>query len=209
MSNFEADCRAINAACAKNPQAVLAVGVMVLLSIRQPFHTIARMMDDVQAQGARSQYLWGFKRPGFKYLLDNYKGIHSLVNLYNRGTMSHDTFVHDLMAVPGMGVAKASFFAQLLVGEGACLDSHNLAYLGLGARTFDFDKGASTTANCYKKIAKYEATWRAVGDSARWWDDWCDLVAAQYPDFFRDGSEVSALHRVALRYAFDDNEAPF
>lgn len=209
MSNFEADCTAINLACLRNPQTVLATGVMVLLSIRQPFYTIGRMMDDVKQHGEKSQYLWGFKRVGYKYLLDNYKGIHDLVTRYDNGLMAHDAFVHDLMAVPGMGIAKASFFAQLLVGEGACLDSHNLATLGLGTRAFDFDKGASTPENCYKKIAKYERTWRSVGDSAYWWNAWCDTVASIHNDYFANGAEVSALHRVALRYAFDDNEAPF
>jgi len=198
-SYFNEHCAAINAACEHDSGAVFGAGMLTLLSIRQPFHLMPQQMRSVALMGARSQYLFGWKREGFDYLAANAEEIRQRANeaRLDSSTEALDSLILDLMQVPGFQIVKASFFAQLLIGRGACLDGNNLARLGLDARAFRTPK-TLTRETLLRKIQAYNATWRPHGDSAFWWNSWCDYVAAKYPSKFGDGRAVSALHLIAL-----------
>lgn len=151
--------------------------------------------------GAESQYLFGWKREGFLTLVREAESFRLAANEYRAAPSDAglDALVQRFMAVPGLGIVKASFMAQLLVGDGACLDSHNLERLGLRAEFFKTPKTLKA-ATIAEKIKTYRLTWQARGDSAFWWDSWCDLLAARYPKHFQDGRAVSALHTLALAW---------
>jgi len=198
---FARDCAAINAACLADKSAIVGAGLLTLLSIRQPFYLVPTQFASVQRMGAESQYLFGWKKEGFRTLAREAEGFRLAALAYKAAPSGEalDALVQRFMTVPGLGIVKASFLAQLVIGEGACLDSHNLERLGLRAEFFKTPKTLKA-ATIAEKIKTYRLTWSERGDSAYWWDSWCELIAAKYPKHFSDGAAVSALHTLALQW---------
>lgn len=199
--HFSTDCAAINAACANDPNAIVGAGLLTLLSVKKPFYRMQADFANVQAVGLESPYLYGWKRRGARYLLDNAERFFDAANLA-RGkddAESLESLLFTFLEMPGLGLAKASFLAQLTTGRGACLDSHNLAGLGFSEDEFKLDK-KSLPRTILKHMRAYNAAWSQHGDSAFWWNQWCDHVAALYPNKFANGAEVSKNHLVALQW---------
>ena len=196
---YQSDCLSIREACRKDDNAIIGAGLLVLLSIRQPFYSVPEAMRDVQNVGQGSRFLWGSKRDGYKALVRNVSVIRQYVLDYDQSG-DFETLVIRLMQVPNMSFAKASFFAQMLTGEGACLDSHNLARLGLGDGNRGAIKKTLTEETMRRHYRLYDATWRAHGDSAYWWDTWCEYVADSYPDQYENAADVSSVHLIAIHF---------
>jgi hypothetical protein len=113
------------------------------------------------------------------------------------GQISLDRLIVEYLAIPGLGLAKTNFLAQMTVGDGACLDRHNLIHLGLPKDMFKSCNGLQP-ATVLRKVESYRSIWQARGDSAYWWDSWCDYVAARRPSWFANGAATSAIHRIVL-----------
>lgn len=201
MSHFENDARWIASKVQESPDNLVSTAVLVLLTIRQPFYGISAQVTDVRTKGATSSYLFGMKRDGYRYAVENKASLHNAVKDRVAGKITLDALILRFLEIPGLGIVKASFLAQMAVCEGACLDTHNLLALGLHAQTFKTPKTLQV-ATIARKIAAYNAVWRAIGDSAHWWNGWCDFVATLYPARFTDGAAVSAFHRLAI---WEDN----
>lgn len=196
---FAHDCAAINAGAARDANVIIGAGLLTLLSIRQPFHRVAGDFATVQREGADARPLFGWKRAGFQFLLDNAESFRVAAN-NARGkddAESLESLILTFLEMPGLGLAKASFLAQLTTGRGACLDSHNLERLGLNEAAFKLPKKL-LPRSILAKLRAYNSVWQSQGDSAFWWDSWCDHVAAKYPTRFTCGAQVSAIHKVAL-----------
>lgn len=175
---FATDCLWIVDHAQKSPDYFPGIGAFVLLTIQQPFWTVPDTVADVATRDYDSPYLWGWKPRGLHYLRTNKHALwQSAVECYN-GTKSLDELILDYLAVPGLGIVKSSFLAQLTVGQGACLDTLNLRMLGLDENAFKLSKEL-TVKTIRRRIATYNATWKAAGDSAYWWDAWCELVASR------------------------------
>jgi hypothetical protein len=166
--------------------------LVVLLSIQQPWHSVRRQFDDVQANGSASRFLWGNKGKAWAFLQEHAGRIADAIL-----SEDHEAAILTVLEVPGLGIVKASFLLQMLTGEGACLDLHNLDRLGLKRDAFKTPKTLKVDT-VKARIATYVATWKAQGDSRFWWDSWCNHVATVYPKHFADGDAVSALHVIAL-----------
>lgn len=129
---YKTDCLAIRDACHLDTNAVIGAGLLTLCSIRQPFYNVPAQMQEVASQGADCRFLFGAKRDGYRSLLVNAPAIQSAaIQACASGDL--ETLVMYLLNMPGLGFAKASFFAQMLTGMGACLDTHNLARPGAAA----------------------------------------------------------------------------
>ena len=109
-------------------------------------------------------------------------------------------FVNDLMrdylAVPGLGLVKAGFVVQLLVGEAGCMDMHNLARLGLDPDEFDIPKRADPEEQLLvinECIAHYLYMCEKFGGSEHLWNGWCEFVAETYRTY-DDAEDVSRRH---------------
>lgn len=188
-SYFETDAKPIGEASRAEPLVFLKTALMVLLSIRQPWLKIPEQFQDVMQIGSDSKYLFGFKRDGYKTVMHNLDHFHGAVKNYD-GDLNG--LILTFMDVPGLGLAKASFLAQLTVGDGACLDTHNLHRIGKDDKFTRVDKSAK---NILERIEAYNEAWRPYGNSAFWWDSWCDFIGSRYGI---TGAEVSALHRLPL-----------
>ena len=206
LGYYDRDCTWIAEQSLATPEAFPGIVAFVLLTIQQPFSQMADAMPDVAQHGTQSRYMWGFKPDGFRYARKNARELWQASRDFADGRKSLDDLILDYLAIPGLGIVKASFLAQLTVGEGACLDTHNLRSLGLALDAFKTPK-TLTIATVRKRIATYNATWRRAGTSAYWWDSWCDGVgnrthnargAKVNGSFNGGGAEVSALHRLAI-----------
>ncbi|MDX0267642.1 hypothetical protein GOC13_07335 [Sinorhizobium meliloti] len=197
MSYFSKDCKVIAENALTDLDVFKNVGSLVLLSIRQPWIVMPQQMADVWDKGRESKYLFGHKRLGFDFIQAHASRLQRLAReCKDSGDL--DSYVLALLECPNLGIVKASFFAQMTVADGACLDSHNLKRLGLAETFFRLPKTLKLDS-VHKRIRAYNAVWRTEGDSAYWWNTWCDHLAKQTRNAFDSGAQVSAYHRLALR----------
>ena len=203
-SYFTRDCLWIVERAQASPDTFPGIAALVLLSIQQPFVQMPRQIADVAQDGAESQWLFGYKSAGFDFVRRNKRALWESARACHAGKISLDDLILDYLAIPNMGIVKASFLAQMTVGQGACLDTLNLRTMGLSETAFRTPK-ALKPVSIRKRIATYNAAWRAHGDSAYWWDSWCDLVGNRTHNVrgykiggFANGSEVSHVHRLAI-----------
>lgn len=203
MSYFAKDCIDIANAARVDLDVFKNVGSLVLASIRQPFIVMPLQMADIWEKGRESKFLFGHKRAGFDFIAQHAKRLQKAACIaYENDDL--DSYILTLLECPNLGIVKASFFAQMTVANGACLDMHNLQRLGLSETAFRFPKGLKLDS-VHKRIRSYNTVWRNEGDSAFWWNSWCDHVAAQqlskrdaWKADYGSGAAVSRLHRLAL-----------
>ncbi len=170
---------------------------MVLLSIQQPWQGVPAQFAHVRAQGRDSVYLFGAKRAGYDYAVEHARELRIAAQIaYDKSDL--DALLMRYLQIPCLGLVKASFLAQLTIADGACLDLHNSRRLGLTPNDVKLPK-ALRDASKLAKISAYNATWRAHGDSAYWWDTWCDaMVGTTYNKRIATGAQASAIHRLPI-----------
>lgn len=95
--------------------------------------------------------------------------------------------IMQLLQCPGLGIVKAAFVLQLMGYDVACLDSRNVARLGLNPRRFEARKARPHTLPTM--VRQYVA--ETFGQARIYWDDWCSDVAAAYG---KTPDEISKLH---------------
>lgn len=177
-----------------SPEGLADVITFTLLSIRQPFATVERAMRDVRVNGAESVYLWGWKREGFEYAWDN--AHHLYFQCIARQPGAVDCIDALATLVPGLGIVKGAFVAQMLGHNVACFDTRNLAALEIDPRTFrEFKRREGKCVVRYetraRRIADYVQMTIETGGAAHWWDLWCHALA---PQFAGEADAVSAKH---------------
>ena len=169
---------------------------LVFLSIRQPFHSMAKQMQDVDTNGLQSPYLFGWKRDGLAFVRANASGLRHALAGVPAGYGDAEALLK-VASVPGLGLVKAGFVCQLVTGSVGCLDSHNLERFGLNANAFKYGAGASDGLKRKKALAYLDACWKAGGCESLW-DGWCNHVAENQPKHWRSGFDVSAMHQSAI-----------
>lgn len=106
--------------------------------------------------------------------------------------------IEALLHVPGLGIVKAAFIAQLMGFNVACLDSRNVSREGRNPRAYRTD-GKPPAQLRSKVLAYVEETY---GKAEHYWDAWCGDVAAAYD---RTPQQISELHLAIV----PDNYVPF
>jgi len=181
--------------CQKSPTHMINAALMAMLSARQSWSQVGEQMADVKVNGLASKYLFGYKRAGYKYLLDKKDGLFSRT----LAQASNELELLDLWAtVPGLGLAKAGFTVQLITGAVGCLDSHNMRLYDVPASLLRLPNTLSTHARRVK-IEVYRELCKSLGGSASLWEQWCLLMAAKYPTKFKSATVVSAAHVTYLK----------
>lgn len=95
-------------------------------------------------------------------------------------------------ALPGLGLVKAGFVAQLAFGVSGCLDSHNLERFGLSVWTFAHYKRRQERGRA-RMVERYVTEVEKRGGTAGLWDDWCAYVAER-DSKYKDAAHVSECH---------------
>lgn len=160
----------------KGPDGIVDVVEFVLLTIRNPLSKVHDYRVDVQQNGLASKYLWGTKRPGLQFTLQNKQSMYKVLD-YEDDIHAVELFLQ----VPGLGLPKACFAAQCLGFNVMCLDSHNLKRLGVKREP--------------KKLDKYLELGYSEGDAEYWWNTWCGQVAgSRFNKNLPTADVVSAYH---------------
>jgi hypothetical protein len=180
-----------------SPAGLTDVISFVLCTIQQPLQSVKRQMADIKANGGEARALFGSKRNGYRYAVEHAVVLHAAIMA---AVECNDTIgaVDVLSNIPGLGIVKASFIAQICGLEVACLDTHNLKRLGLGEATFKLAKSVKP-ATKRMKIESYVRICAETGGARHWWDSWCDYVAGNKANrSLVSGDAVSAYHVACL-----------
>jgi hypothetical protein len=115
------------------------------------------------------------KRAGYAYALEHSEVLFAAIV---KAVEVNDTIgaVDVLSTIPGLGIVKASFVAQIVGLQASCLDGHNLKRLGLGEAAFKLVKSVKPETK-RAKIAKYLDICTSTGGAEYWWNTWCEFVA--------------------------------
>lgn len=193
---YDRDAKAIAGYAWASSDGLLDIIAFTLLTIRQPFHKMKQQMADVAVHGADSIYLFGFKRNGYVFAHENKSILFANLKVAKLNN-DREMAVHILTQVPGLGIVKASFVAQMLGFNTACLDTHNLSRLGITDKAFRLT-GKETYEKKFAKIRLYQTLCDAEGDTAYWWNTWCDFVAGRRGSHLTTADEVSFYHWDAI-----------
>lgn len=180
-----------------SPDGLVDVISFVLCTIQQPLQSVANQMRDVRANGATSKYLFGSKRDGLAYALAHRHVLHAAIV---KACQVNDVVgaVDVLSNIPGLGIVKASFVAQICGLEASCLDTHNLRRLGLGEAAFKLAKTVKHETKL-AKIKHYLELCAQTGGARHWWNTWCATVAGSRANkSLVDADAVSAYHVACL-----------
>lgn len=176
-------------------------GVMfAICSIRQPTINVPGQLETLfDPQDGEESPLFGHKFQAWAYISEesnNARLWRRLGDLHklslrtpgraNRMNLAVEA-IAALLEVPGLGIVKAAFIAQLFGFNVACLDARNITREGRDPRAFRTD--GKTPDKLRPKIVAYVS--ETFGKSERYWDLWCKDVAAAYD---RTPQEISELH---------------
>jgi hypothetical protein len=170
----------------------------VLCTIQAGLSTVKAQRQDIKGQRVALKVLWGQKAEGLAYAKSNKEFLWAkAMEISERGYSNVDACVEVVelfMKIPNLGMVKASFVAQCLGFNVACIDSHNLKRLGLPPTYFAINKKAKPETN-RKKVKAYVEFCQLEG-SAYWWDTWCEYVAGNQANRSLDSADVVSRYHV-------------
>lgn len=182
---------------AANPKGFVNVVAFTMATIQMPLQTCLMQCEDIAVNGYNSKYLWGWKKDGYDYAVAYRNTI-----LHKLDTIRHDYYGQDaasqavayLSHIPGLGMVKAGFVAQMLGFEAACLDRHNLRKLGLDNKVVKLDAKANDKKRL-DKSQEYVRLCNDTGGAEYWWNEWCGFVAgSKYNKRLDTAEKVSKFH---------------
>lgn len=197
MSLFQNDCIPVATEARHNDRVFIDTATMVLLSIQQPWQGVPAQFAHVRQHGRDSVYLFGAKRNGFDYVTEFATDLRIAAQIaYDKADL--DGLVMRYLDIPGLGLVKASFLAQLTIADGACIDLHNARRLGLTPNDLKLPKALSAKSKL-ARLSAYNATWREHGTSEYWWNTWCEnMVGTTYNKRLATAEQASAIHRLPI-----------
>lgn len=180
-------------------------GVMfAVCSIRQATINVPGQLQALfDPQDGDENPLFGHKFGAWEYINDERKcaGLWSALNLLaiqqdstslkSLRRTACEGAITALLRVPGLGIVKAAFVAQLMGFDVACLDSRNVTREGRNPRAYRTD--GRSPESLAPKVARYVG--ETYGKAAHYWDAWCGDVAEAYG---RTPFEISDLHSVIV-----------
>lgn len=191
----------------RNPDNMATVFMFVTATIQQPIEQVPAILKDYREKGAKSAYAWGWKGEAIEHYQENREAIYGDLMAIYEGVKCPKGLEVALLAylanLPGLGLVKGAFVAQLAFGVGGCMDSHNMKRFGVKAARFSASafKALRSPNAKVARVQEYCALVAKVGGGAGLWDSWCDYVAGLRPKVFADGFAVSQLHVDAFQIA--------
>jgi hypothetical protein len=179
----------------QKPENLFKVGLFVQCTINQHFEFVPGIIEDFESFGFQTKRLMRWQKHSIKVLLDEQERLHmALLRWRKAGRSGPHKAIRTLVELPGYGIAKAAFFAQLLLPytHVGCLDRHNLRLAGLAERAFGHTP--TSVEGLTRKINTYLGICKELGGSKVLWDTWCNHLAQIRPYVFASGEVVSRLH---------------
>lgn len=189
----------------RNPDNFFQGLQFVLLTIQQSLYLMPQAMDDVNKQGLESNYLWGVKARAWRELSARRAEVYEMAMLLDDVNPNPDRAAHELLSyfasLPGLGLVKGGFVAQLGFGLCGCLDTHNANRFGLvrsQLAAYSF-KNAKRMTTKQKKVSDYLSLCNELGGCEGLWNSWCEYVYARNDDRqYTSADHVSAMHCQAM-----------
>lgn len=197
---YKRDVNAIKTHALYNSDGLFDVIEFTLCTIQQPLHRVSLQREHIREHGSNSNFLFGSKRKGWIWASENKAYLYRVAkDILNREpSVDRDAdLVQHFMQIPGLGVVKASFVAQMLGAEVACLDMHNLKRLGLPESYFKISAGLKPET-LRKKVVDYIGYCAETGGSEYWWNTWCAHVAGRRGSPLKTAECVSEYHVAAV-----------
>lgn len=180
----------LNAAMRCDPDIFVRGVTFAVLSIRQQFPTAVKSMGEVEMAGTNARALWGYKRGAYDFIRKNKFAIHSSIV----AARTSEEALSVLTTIPGLGIVKAAFVAQMMGHDIGCLDSRNIFRLRLNPREWRSDgEDRKNTLAFKRKIKRYVDF--TSGRAEELWDDWCNDIA---PVYASTAEEISRDHLVIV-----------
>ena len=190
------------------PENLARVAMFAAASARIPFAEVIALFPLYGTSGetpnVRPRLAYGHRRVALADLEAGAKAIHwNLEDLFCQPEprrLKADTMLRYAAGLPGLGLAKAGFFLQMAYGLSGCLDTHNLAHLGISpglfrGRSVKDSKSPKTRA---RWASRYNGVIYRAGGTERLWDSWCSAIHARYPSTYSTPAAVSAGHLAAF-----------
>ena len=165
------------------------VGLLCILSARQPFFSVADQFTDVMRGDRR--WLFDWKSRAWNEMHDQCMSRFARLEAIRQNSgprMLEANLLAEVVSWHGFGLAKGGFLLQLTYGLVGCLDSRNIAQYGL-AEPCNLPKTLSYRTRL-KKCCEYVDLCYALGGSEVLWDEWCYGFEVEG----RKAFEVSAEH---------------
>jgi hypothetical protein len=143
--------------------------------------------------------LWGWKLQAVRDMEEN--ATQRLTALHKRHLGrpgDDDAMLALIVSWLGVSYAKGGFLLQLTHGLSGCIDSHNERRLGVNLRAEGLTASPKRPPTRTRKARRYNHLVRSAGGTEKLWDDWCNGIAANRPDVWSDGFEVSRNHALAV-----------
>ena len=182
----------------KNPDKVVQVGLVALCSIRMQWVGVGNQLAKINNGDLTP--LWGHKRKGFEYLKANKAVLYRTVRDLRAGRISTRAFIRQWLKVPGMGIVKAGFVAQMTCGKAGCLDMHNITRYGLDAKVLTVPKRVNVADQLVAiddTINHYLSLIELCGGTEYLWDEWCRILDEKVGTF-HGADDVSRRHYIYL-----------
>ena len=194
MNIYSQDIAECNAFCQDSPENTRRMLLFVVATIQQQLETVPAILDSLEQDGPQSMWAFGFKRDSVAYINANYVRVHN-------DAIAQASYAADLLAVfhrvPGLGLVKAGFAAQLFANQIGCIDRHNVTLYGIPLSALRCDKVLTQRTQVTKR-KRYIALCDGLGGSAVLWSQWCDYLARMRPVNWGSGREVSQFHYECL-----------
>ena len=178
------------------------VYTFVLATIQQSLWQTPAIMASIDAEGVESRFLWGMKENGYTYAVSEAEGIYD-TSMAIWMSFTDDAIPYELTrfyaGLPGLGVVKGGFMAQLCFGVSGCIDTHNMALYGVEPKQFKASIFKSGSIKRRKRmLTEYMQLIDSEGGCAALWDRWCEYVYKRNNERYDSAYEVSALHVKAI-----------
>lgn len=167
--------------------------MFAVCSIRQPTIGVPDQLGVLFDNEEGDNPLFGFKFAAFTALMGPMGAAiwADIRNPLGHTKASCEYAIGRLLDVPGLGIVKAAFIAQLMGYDVACLDARNVTRENRNPRAYRTD--GKTPRQLAPKVRQYVA--ETFGKAELYWDAWCNDVAVAY---HRTPQEISELHLVIV-----------
>jgi hypothetical protein len=200
--NYRQDIHLVNELVQDDCESFKRSLLFVLATIQQQLETVPRILSDFEYSGSSSGYAFGSKREGIDYINDNYLQLWSTA----RGVVGDpEQLLSTFLQVPGLGLAKSGFAAQLFSNKVGCLDTQNLKLDGVPLGQLRYPKHALLETRV-EYINRYADLCRGLGGSVKLWSAWCHYLYQLRPGNWASGGEVSYFHYQVIAGEIDYRE---
>jgi hypothetical protein len=196
---YKTDNRFVSDFCKTSAKNLAHCHANVQVTIQMNTEALDNIATDYKKNGIDiAVFNWGQKKKAVQHFDANmqyyFDSMHSIL-ASKKGDVP-DRILQLFLEVPGLGLPKASFLAQLATGHKAfaCLDSNNLIWYDLDPKVVNYNKKLKSDELKAEKRRQYFAVVKKLGGGEKLWNDWCIGVADKSKKF-KSGVEVSRKHR--------------